>query len=147
MRTFEPGAKPEEEQTKNSGGDMRYRSKRELEGLLGSSAAKKAWALPSINDVSEVVESKIGFHIFKKLGIRPPTNRTLGEVKAQVKKIESTEKSNKEAFNIYLEKLKTEIGVSIDVDKKKLLRLDAPAARDPHGHSKDGASSRKRIKK
>ena len=130
----------EEEQTKNSGGDMRYRSKRELEGLLGSSAAKKAWALPSINDVSEVVESKIGFHIFKKLGIRPPTNRTLGEVKAQVKNRVYREK-RKEAFNIYLEKLKTEIGVSIDVDKKKLLRLDAPAARGPHGHSKDGASS------
>ena len=127
----------EEESTKKSGGDMRYRSKSELENLLGSSAAKKAWALPNVNDVSGVVESKIGFHIFKKLGERAPTNRKLSEVRAQVKNRVYRQK-RKEAFNIYLDGLKNEIGVTLDEDKKKLLQLETPAARDPHDHMQRG---------
>ena len=124
----------EEESTKKSGGDMRYRSKKELENVLGSAAAKKAWALSNVNDVSGVVESKIGFHIFKKLGERAPTNRTLGEVRAQVKNRVYRQK-RKEAFNVYLDDLKAEIGVKIDNEKKQLLKLDAPPAGDPHDHS------------
>jgi peptidyl-prolyl cis-trans isomerase C len=132
----------QEESSKNTGGDMRYRSKRELENLLGGTATKQAWALSAVNDVSEVVESKIGFHIFKKLGERPPTNRQLTEVRAQVKNRVYRQK-RKSAFNQYLETLKTEIGVQMNLEAKKKLYFDAPAKKDPHGHLSHGNPSRK----
>ena len=115
--------------------------RQELENLFGRAAAKKAWALSSVNDVSEVVESTLGFHIFKKLGERPPTNRRLAEVRAQVKNRVYRQK-RKEAFNQYLEGLKTEIGVQTNVEHKKKFYFDAPAKKDPHGHLPHGPRSR-----
>lgn len=131
----------QEESSKNTGGDMRYRSKQELESLLGGNATKQAWALPAVNDVSDVVESKIGFHIFKKLGQRPPSNRQLGEVRAQLKNRVYRQK-RKEAFNQYLETLKTEIGVQMNLEHKSKFYFDAPAKQDPHDHLSHGNHSR-----
>ena len=134
-------AHSQEESSKNTGGDMRYRSKQELESLLGSTAAKQAWALSSVNDVSDVVESQIGFHIFKKLGQRPPTHRQMGEVRAQLKNRVYRQK-RKGAFNQYLESLKTEIGATIHEEHKKKFYFDAPAQKDPHGHLPHGKAHR-----
>ena len=136
-------AHSQEESSKNTGGDKRYRSKQELESLLGGTAAKQAWVLPAVNDVIDVVESKIGFHIFKKLGQRPPSNRQLGEVRAQLKNRVYRQK-RKEAFNQYLETLKTEIGVQMNQEHKNKFYFDAPAKKDPHGHLPHGNPSREK---
>ena len=124
----------QDEETQSTGGDLRYRSRAELASFYGDKAADAAWTLAKVNDVSEVVESRLGYHIFKKLGFREPTNRELGEVRAQVKNRVYRQK-RKAAFEAYIDGIKNEIGVTLQQDRKKDLRFDVgAAAKDPHGH-------------
>ena len=124
----------EDTETQSTGGDLRYRSQEELVSLYGKKAATAAWGLAKVNDVSDVVESRLGYHIFKKLGAREPTNRELGEVRAQVKNRVYRQK-RKVAFEAYIEAIKKDIGVTLDETRKKELRFDiGSGTQDPHAH-------------
>lgn len=124
----------EDKETQNTGGDLRYRSREEFEGLYGKNATAKVWAIAQINGTSEVVESRLGFHIFKKLGEREPTNRQLGEVRAQLKNRVYRQK-RKAAFEAYINKIEGEIGVTIHDEKKRELRFEVGAGtKNPHAH-------------
>ena len=124
----------EDEETKNSGGDLRYRSQGELESMYGRSVADKLGSIQNVNDISDVLESQLGYHIFKKLGTRPPTDRKLGEVRAQVKNRVYRQK-RKNAFATYIDGLKNELGVKVfQAEKKKLNFNSAAPQADPHGH-------------
>tara|TARA_B100000683_G_scaffold275713_2_gene327348 strand:+ start:4087 stop:5106 length:1020 start_codon:yes stop_codon:yes gene_type:complete len=124
----------QDKDTQSTGGDLRYRSRDELVSLYGEKAAKAAWDIAEVNGVSDVVESRTGYHIFKKLGVREPTNRELSEVRAQVKNRVYRQK-RKVAFEAYIEAIKKDIGVTLNQERKKELRFDVgSAAKDPHGH-------------
>jgi peptidyl-prolyl cis-trans isomerase C len=93
--------------TKNKGGDLGYLRKGQLEKQFES----KIFALKK-GEITDVIETEYGFHIFKVTDIKPETMLAYENVKEKVKKFLVDEKIKQEADN-YARKLREKTDVKI----------------------------------
>jgi peptidyl-prolyl cis-trans isomerase C len=123
-----------DEQTRRTGGDLRYLSNKELTERFGEAAAQAIWSTEKINDVTAVAEGKEGFHIFKRTGRRKPIERSIDQVRNQIRNVLYREKRT-DAFQQFVEGLKTEFGVTVFPDRLDQVKVEAgsPGAPSPHG--------------
>jgi peptidyl-prolyl cis-trans isomerase C len=138
----------EDETTKRAGGDLRYMTADEVAGQLGPAVKTWLFASKTEGELSPVLEGKAGFHVVKRTGAREPMNRTLEQVKAQVKNLLFREKRT-QAFNTLIDDLKKKQKVEIFEDKLQEVKVPAgvppgdaamplgldPQERDPHAHA------------
>ncbi len=118
--------KSEDEATKALGGDLNFRSKDELEKLYGKAAADAAFALKD-GEVSGVVESPQGFHVFKVAGRQEAIDRPFEQVKVQISQKLFREKKTKE-FDEFVKKLRDTANVKFnDAELEKVAVAGAPA--------------------
>ncbi|MBN2361861.1 MAG: peptidylprolyl isomerase [Deltaproteobacteria bacterium] len=108
--------------TKDNGGDLRYMTQAEFEQEYGKAFADAAFALKNLNDQSDVVSGKAGFHLLQQTGRRPAIDRTLDQVKTQIKNRLYRDKRT-EAFNKFIEDLKAKAGVSIDEQQLAAVKI------------------------
>lgn len=108
--------------SKDNGGDLRYMAAAEIEQEYGKAFADAAFALKNLNDQSDVVTGKAGFHILQQTGRRPAIERTLEQVKTQIKNRLYRDKRT-EAFNKFVDDLKAKAGVSIDDQKLAAIKI------------------------
>ena len=116
-------------ESKKTGGDLRYLSQKDLSTRFGPEAASAAWALAAVNAVSPVLEfktadGKLSFVVFKKTGTRKPISRAFDQVKNQIRNLLYREKRS-EAFNSFVEKLKTDFKVQTHPEELKKLVVKA----------------------
>lgn len=109
-------------ETKKTGGDLRYKSKQELTEAYGAEAAEQVWALPSINAVSDILETKDSYLVFKKTGTRKPIERGFDQVKNQIRNLLYREQRG-EAFNSFVDKLKVDFAVETFPEQLKKLEI------------------------
>ena len=93
--------------TKNNGGDLGYLRKGQLEKQFES----KVLALKK-GEITDIIETEYGFHIFKVTDIKPETILAYENVKEKVKKFLVDEKTKKEADE-YARKLREKSDVKI----------------------------------
>ncbi|MGA2554260.1 MAG: peptidylprolyl isomerase, partial [Smithella sp.] len=93
--------------TKNKGGDLGYLRKGQLEKQFES----KIFALKK-GEITDVIETEYGFHIFKVTDIKPETILAYENVKEKVKKFLVDEKTKQEADK-YARKLREKTDVKI----------------------------------
>jgi len=93
--------------TKNKGGDLGYLRKGQLEKQFES----KIFALKK-GEITDVIETEYGFHIFKVTDIKPETILAYENVKEKVKKFLVDEKIKQEADE-YARKLREKTDVKI----------------------------------
>ena len=93
--------------TKNKGGDLGYLRKGQLEKQFES----KIFALKK-GEITDVIETEYGFHIFKVTDIKPETILAYENVKEKVKKFLVDEKTKQEADE-YARKLREKTDVKI----------------------------------
>jgi len=106
----------QDEETKNVGGDLRYMSKDEYAEQLGAAASEAVFALEKLNDLSDVVEGKAGFHIFKQTGRRQAIERTLAQVRTQIRNRLYRDKRTA-SFDAFVDNLRQKAGVTVDEAK------------------------------
>lgn len=137
----------DDDSTKRTGGDLRYLSAAELEQRFGAGAKDALWGTEDINDVTAVVEGKDGWHIFKRTGRRKPIERSLQQVRNQIRNVLYREKRT-EAFQAFVDELQKELGVETfpeRVDQVKVQPGPAPTpgmpggGGHPHGMGAPGA--------
>jgi parvulin-like peptidyl-prolyl isomerase len=95
--------------TKNKGGDLGYLRKGQLEKQFES----KIFALKK-GEITDVIETEYGFHIFKVTDIKPETILAYENVKEKVKKFLVDEKI-KQAADLYAKKLREKAGAGIEI--------------------------------
>jgi parvulin-like peptidyl-prolyl isomerase len=93
--------------TKNNGGDLGYLRKGQLEKQFES----KVLTLKK-GEITDIIETEYGFHIFKVTDIKPETILAYENVKEKVKKFLVDEKTKKEADE-YARKLREKSDVKI----------------------------------
>ena len=93
--------------TKNNGGDLGYLRKGQLEKQFES----KVLALKK-GEITDIIETEYGFHIFKVTDIKPETILAYENVKEKVKKFLADEKTKQEADE-YARKLREKSDVKI----------------------------------
>jgi parvulin-like peptidyl-prolyl isomerase len=93
--------------TKNKGGDLGYLRKGQLEKQFES----KVLALKK-GEITDIIETEYGFHIFKVTDIKPETILAYENVKEKVKKFLVDEKTKQEADK-YARKLREKTDVKI----------------------------------
>lgn len=122
--------------SKRNAGDLRYLSAKELEERFGKAAKDAVWAAAEMNQVTAVVEGKEGFHVFKRTGSRKPIERSLEQVKNQIRNVLYREKRT-ESFHEFVEGLEKELGVVLYEERLKDVKVEAggapPAAAGGHG--------------
>lgn len=132
-----------DEELKRVGGDIRYLSAAEVTTRYGAAVQQALWALPEVNDVSDVIEGESAFYVVKKTGVRKPISRSFDQVKNQIRNVIFRDKRN-DAFNAYVEGLKKEMGVVVHTDKISKIVVDVTGMpppgdenADPHGDHGD----------
>lgn len=95
--------------TKNKGGDLGYLRKGQLEKQFES----KVLALKK-GEITDIIETEYGFHIFKVTDIKPETILAYENVKEKVKKFLVDEKT-KQAADLYAKKLREKAGAGIEI--------------------------------
>jgi len=131
----------DDEESKRMSGDVRYLSAAEYEARFGAAVKDAVWALAAVNAVSPVVEGKDAFYVIKKTGERKPITREFDQVKNQIRNLLYREKRT-QAFDDFVEKLKTEVGVEtfpdfmdeVKVETGPLPTDDHQALGDEEGH-------------
>ncbi len=111
----------EDAATKNRGGDMGYFARTEEGGPLPSELSNAVWKLKEINDIAPLVKTDKGFHIVRLTGKRQPVERTLEQVRSQIRSRLFKEKRT-EKFDAFVANLKN--GASIDVNRELLESYD-----------------------
>jgi len=126
----------EDDATRRTGGDLRYLGGAEMEERFVATARTAVWATEKINDVTGVVEGNNGWHVFKRTGRRKPIERSLEQVRNQIRNVLYREKRTA-AFQDFVEELKREFGVKVFADKLAEVKVDAspPGAPPQDGHA------------
>jgi parvulin-like peptidyl-prolyl isomerase len=132
----------DDDETKRTGGDLRYLSAAEIEERFGTAAKDAVWAGEKINDVTGVVEGKNGWHVFKRTGRRKPIERGLEQVRNQIRNVLYREKRT-EAFQTFVDGLQKELGVETFPERLEQVTVQPGPAPTPgmpggpgapHGH-------------
>jgi peptidyl-prolyl cis-trans isomerase C len=130
--------------SKRGGGDLRYLTGAEVEERYGAASRQWLFSAETINDVSQVMEGKDAWLVFKRTGHRKEIVRTFDQVKNQIKNVVFREKRTK-AFEAFVDELKTKHAVKVSAEKLDKVRVNAampPAGGlpldDGHGHGAPG---------
>jgi peptidyl-prolyl cis-trans isomerase C len=130
--------KSEDEATKALGGDLNFRSRDDLERLLGKAAADAAFALKD-GETSGVLESPQGFLILKVAGRQEAVEKTFEQVKGQISQKLYRERKTKE-FDDFVKKLRETAAVKVnEAELEKIAVQGAPAPGMPAGGPLHGA--------
>lgn len=126
--------------TKQSGGDLGFRTRADLESQSRELAAA-AFALVKTGEVSGVVESDRGFHILKLTARQPAVNRAFDEVRAQISARLSRE-ANAKQFDSFVAKLRESAKIEIvDAELDKVQIGTQPGAAEPAATATTPASA------
>ncbi|MCP4500340.1 MAG: hypothetical protein GY822_10310 [Deltaproteobacteria bacterium] len=126
-------------ETKKTGGDTRYKSRKELDALLAPQVATIGWDLKDINAVSEVIETPAAFWIVKRVGYKREVSRDFTKVKTHIRNTLNRE-ARATAFNAYVDELKAKYNVKVHVEKLDQVTIlggnnpEKKDARLPAGH-------------
>ncbi len=116
--------------TKQSGGDLGFRTRADLESQSKEVAAA-AFALVKTGEVSGVVESDRGFHILKLTARQPAVNRAFDDVRAQISARLSRE-ANAKQFDAFIAKLRESAKIEIvDAELDKVQIGAQPGSAEP----------------
>jgi parvulin-like peptidyl-prolyl isomerase len=144
----------DDDSTKAIGGDLRYLTEPQLQERFGDALAKAVWNLPKINTMTDIVEGKEGWHIFRLTGRRHAHSQDFKDVKEQIRH-RIYRKQRRDTMKSFLEELraKTEYKLddaaleSIKIAKPKAGKAPPPAGIRPpgaghfgHSHGKKGHS-------
>lgn len=130
--------------TKAAGGDLRYLSKDDVVSKFGEAAA--SWLFAEGGKVNEVsapmaitMNGQPAVAVFKRTGERKPITRTFEQVKNQIRNVVYREKRT-EAFNAFVDGLKTKHQVTLDESKIDKIKVKAVpmGALPPDGHGHGG---------
>jgi peptidyl-prolyl cis-trans isomerase C len=121
----------EDPASKAAGGDIGFRSRDDLEKAYSKPLAEAAFALKTIGQESDVVETTQGFYILKLGGRQPGVNRTFEEVKPQLAARLGRERRSKQ-FEEYVKKLRSAADVTVnDAVLDRIVVSAAAPARAP----------------
>ena len=95
--------------TKNKGGDLGYLRMGQIDKRFES----KIFALKK-GEITDVIETDYGFHIFKVTDIKPETILAFEKVKDKIRQFLIEEKSKQEA-DLYAKKLREKAGAGIEI--------------------------------
>lgn len=116
----------EDQATKNSGGDLGFRSQAELESQYGKPFADTAFGLTAGG--LAVLESPQGFHVVKLTGAQEAIDRPFDAMKAQIQARLYRERRAKD-FEDFVKKLREEARVTVnDAELEKVTVAGGPAA-------------------
>jgi peptidyl-prolyl cis-trans isomerase C len=114
----------EEQGTRGQGGDLGFRSQVDLEKLFGKAVTDAALALKD-GQVSAVLDSPQGFHLFKLTGRQAEITRTFESARAQIQLRLYREKRKKD-IDDFVKRLRDDAKVTIYEDE--LEKVSASAA-------------------
>jgi peptidyl-prolyl cis-trans isomerase C len=122
--------KSEDQASRGTGGDLGFKSREEVEKAWGKAAADAAFELKD-GQTSGLVESPLGFHVFKVAGRQEAMERSFEQVKAQIAQKLFRERKTKE-FDEFVKKLRDEAKLQVnDAELEKVAVAAAPAAPAP----------------
>ncbi len=119
-----------DDETKNAGGDLRYLARAQYTEKYGSAVAETVFGLEKLNALSGLVDGKDGFHIFKQTGRRQAIDRSIDQVRTQIRNRLYRDRRT-EAFNSFVDTLRAQAGVSID--EAKLAAIEVAGSATPVG--------------
>lgn len=111
------------------GGELGWIEKRVLDPDL----ARAAFALKKGN-ISEVVESKYGYHILRVEDKKPPVYKELEQVKDMVNKMVAQQEENRLSERIR-DRLRQDLVISIDDNLMKSIKIDIVNSEDDSSHN------------
>ena len=111
----------QDETTKNGGGDLQFLTRDELVDRYGEEVAKHMFDEVKVGDLA-VANAPNAVVLFKKTGMRRGVNRTFGQVKSQIRG-QLIQNRRNAAFNEFLDKLKKDQGVQVDLDRSSEIKL------------------------
>jgi len=116
----------DDEANKHRGGDLGYFARTEEGGPMEQAFSDAVYALPEVNAVSSVVETKFGFHIIRLTGERKKIERSFEDVKEQIRHRLYKEQRT-EAFDDFVENLRKQAQISIKEDLLNSYNIEAAA--------------------
>ncbi len=123
----------EDERTKPLRGDMRYLTMEDLGAQYGQEVAKAAAELVQVGQLSQVVETKDGFHVLKLQARQAALNLGVEQVKAQIQRRLIQEK-RAENFNKFVDSLRAGADYKLHDAPITAMELDLKApATEPKG--------------
>ncbi len=131
QRAFAEAARAhsEDDNTKLGGGDLQFMSKSELSARYGPDVAEHMFSAVEIGDMA-IADAPNAVVLFKKTGKRRAVERTLEQVKPQVRGVLLGEKRTK-AFEAYVLEIEQKNGVKIDLEALPSIKVDMNAATEP----------------
>lgn len=129
----------EDEESKRNGGDLRYLGAGELEERFGTAVKDAVIAMTEMNQISNVIEGKTGWHVFQRTGVRKAIERDLEQVKNQIRNVLYRERRT-ESFQDFVKGLEQQLGVKTYPERLKDVKVDAtmPVAPGAPGHGHGG---------
>ena len=118
--------KSQDESNKNRGGDLGYFARTEEGGPMVKEFSDTALKLEKINDISDPVKTKFGYHVIRLTGKRDKIERNFDQVKGQIQHRLYKEKRTR-MFDEFVTKLKE--AAEIEIDDKLLTDYQVPGAK------------------
>lgn len=123
-------SKSDDEELRARGGELAYLSSDELKNKYGEAFANAAFALKSINDITEQpVETKDGYYIIKLRGRRQAISRSLEDVKETIRTKLYSEKRQK-ALEDWVDSLKKKYNVTVVEENLSKVKIDIPQGQE-----------------
>lgn len=111
----------DDNRSKRAGGDLSFRTQKELGEMWGEEFARAAFALNSVGQFAELVATDKGFHIVKLLGRQDAVERSFESMRATIENRLERERKSK-AFEEFVEGLREK--AQPRVDEEVLAKLE-----------------------
>jgi len=118
--------------SKMLGGDLRYFSRTEEGGTMVKEFSDAAFKLRKPGDLSDLVETRYGFHIIRLTDRRAAQTRTFDQVKQQIRNRLYREKRTK-MFDDWVKSLKAKAKIEISEPLLDLIKIAATPPAPPPG--------------
>jgi hypothetical protein len=115
----------EDENTRNGGGDLQFLTEVELTDRYGAEVAKHMFEKVNVGDLA-IAEAPNAVVLFRKVGSRRAVERTLEQVKPQVRGAIVADKKTK-AFDAFVKELERTHGVKTDLSVLGEIRVEMNA--------------------
>lgn len=128
-----------DEKTRNGGGELPFQTREELASRLGKESADRWFDQQEVGTVG-IETTPDAVILFKKTGKRRGVQRTLEMVKPQLRGQLIAEKRQK-AFDAYIDEMKKKLGVTMDEELIKSLKVVVDAPTHPSTASATAAAA------